>query len=96
VSFNAHLRRRLHRARGADDDPIEGGLAEERLLSARAERRLLEHALIERRALLVLTIALAVVAVVLAVLGQTGATVVSGLVSALGGVRLGRLGRDAR
>ena len=95
MSFNGHLRGWLGRAREGRDNPLEGGLAEERLLSARAERRLLEHTLVERRALLVLTIVLALVAVVLAVFGLTGATVVSSLVSALAGVRLGRLGKDA-
>jgi hypothetical protein len=95
LSFNAHLRRWLRRTRDERDAPLEGELAEERLLSARAERRLLEHALVERRALLVLTIALAVVAVVLAVLGLTGATVVSGLASTLSGACLGRLGKGA-
>lgn len=71
-------------------------MAEERLLSLRARRRLLEHDLIERRALLILAIALAVVAVVLAILGLAGATVVAGLASALAGARLGGLGREGR
>jgi hypothetical protein len=84
LPINGHLRGRPEP--GRDDDPR---VAEERLRCLRARRRLLEHDLVERRALLVLTVTLAVVAVVLAILGLTGATVVAGLVSALAGTRLG-------
>lgn len=63
-------------------------LQREALLTARARRRLIEHALVERRTLLALTVVLAIVAVICAIGSLTAASVVAGLASGSSGLLL--------
>lgn len=76
--LNGELNSNPDRPQAGDQDPV-ADLVKERLLMVRAQRKLIEHELTERRVLLALAVFLAITAAACAIAGLVSASIPAGL-----------------